>query len=267
MFIFGKKAIQLTKKVEVIEGKLETSFSKVRQDMDSANAWLSYYYQRSQYFENLLNQFIKSSRIMKDRLSRNSSSIKDNSEQIERVAEDTVKVLREVGAVKAAAGSAASREELHRHVNKISDEFRHFNDHLQIKLEELSYVPSKMEALKEQLTEHVSEPHLPSSVEKRLDEMQEKLKSLIIKPSPREKLVQKVTRNSHDYVKAVVLSYIKKYAKISAFQLRDMVVEEQNMTSKSTFYRILEEIEGMEDISTVRQGKEKIYLCKASKLA
>ena len=267
MIIFGKKAIQLTKKVEVIEGRLETSFSRVKQDMDSAYGWLNYYHKKSQYFENLLQQFIKSSTIIKQRVSANSSSIKDNSEQLTRLAEDTGKVFQEVESVKASASSAASRQELHHSMTKISDEFRHYSDRMHLKFEDLSYMPSKMEALKEELTHHLAEPHVPSSVEKRLDEMQEKLKSLFIKKTPQEKLVQKVKKNTHDYIKAVILSYIKKYGKISAFQVREMVVEEQNMTSKSTLYRILEEVEEMEDIDTIRQGKEKIYLCKATKLA
>ena len=65
----------------------------------------------------------------------------------------------------------------------------------------------------------------------------------------------------------MILSYIKKYEKISAFQLREMVVEEQNLTSKSTFYRIMEEIESLGEISIIRQGKEKLYLVKLRKSA
>lgn len=55
---------------------------------------------------------------------------------------------------------------------------------------------------------------------------------------------------------------IHKYEKISAHQLREMIVEEQGLCSKSSFYRILEEIEELSDISTVWQGKEKSYLTK-----
>ena len=103
--------------------------------------------------------------------------------------------------------------------------------------------------------------------QKRIEEIQEKLKSIIFKKTPKEKLVQRVNKNSHDYIKAMVLSYIRKYGKISGYQLREMVVEEQNITSKSTLYRILEEIEESEEISTLRQGKEKIFLVNLSKPA
>jgi len=46
-----------------------------------------------------------------------------------------------------------------------------------------------------------------------------------------------------------------------------MIVEEQNMTSKSTLYRILEEIERSDEIGTMRKGKEKIYFSKLKKPA
>lgn len=81
--------------------------------------------------------------------------------------------------------------------------------------------------------------------------------------SLREKLVQRIARNSKDYVKSVILSMIKRYQKISGSQLRDIIVEEQGLCSKSSFYRLLEEIEKEEDIAFISQGREKLYLAKA----
>jgi hypothetical protein len=136
------------------------------------------------------------------------------------------------------------------------------------KIEELSFMPSKIESMKKEIDEHVSKPHTAPAVEKRLDEVQEKLKTIVVKKSPKDKLIEKVAKSSHDYLKAMVLSYIKKYGKISAFQLREMVVDEQNLTSKSSFYRILEEIEKEEqDITILREGKEKVYLPNLKKPA
>ena len=45
-----------------------------------------------------------------------------------------------------------------------------------------------------------------------------------------------------------------------------MVVDEQKICSKSSFYRILEEIESEfeHEISTIKKGKEKHYLGKIS---
>jgi len=63
----------------------------------------------------------------------------------------------------------------------------------------------------------------------------------------------------------LILSYIIKYEKISALQLKEIVVDEQNFCSKSSFYRLLEEIEELDDIGVIKQGKEKHYISKAVK--
>ena len=80
----------------------------------------------------------------------------------------------------------------------------------------------------------------------------------------KEKLIKKITKNSKDYVKGVMLSLVKKYSKISAPQLKDMIVEEQGLCSKSSFYRLLTELENDEEIDTIQHGKERIYLYKTS---
>ena len=53
---------------------------------------------------------------------------------------------------------------------------------------------------------------------------------------------------------------------MSALQLKEMVVEEQGLCSKSSFYRILEEIESLDEIVTIKKGKEKHYMAKKIKL-
>ena len=98
-----------------------------------------------------------------------------------------------------------------------------------------------------------------SYIEKRLEKLEQK------KHSMKEKLIKRLARNSKDYVKSVIFSYIKKYERISALQLKEIVVDEQNFCSKSSFYRLLEEIEEMEEIGVVKHGKEKHYIAKAIK--
>ena len=96
-----------------------------------------------------------------------------------------------------------------------------------------------------------------SYIEKRLERLEQK------KLSMREKIMKRLTRNSKEYVKSVIISYIRKYERISALQLKEIVVDEQNLCSKSSFYRLLEEIEQIDDVGCVRQGKEKYYISKA----
>lgn len=84
------------------------------------------------------------------------------------------------------------------------------------------------------------------------------------KQSFKEKVVKKLTKNSKDYVKSVIVSLIQKYEKVSALQLREIVVDEQKLCSKSSFYRILEEVERGREVGFMKDGKEKSYLSKIS---
>ena len=98
-----------------------------------------------------------------------------------------------------------------------------------------------------------------SYIEKRLERLEQK------KMSMKEKIIKRLTRNSKEYVKSIMLSYIKKYEKISALQLKEIIVDEQNFCSKSSFYRLLEEIEELDGIGVIKQGKKKHYVSKAVK--
>ena len=101
------------------------------------------------------------------------------------------------------------------------------------------------------------------ALRQRLDDI-EKIK-LPQKTTIREKLIKKITQKSKDYVKNLLISYIRKYEKISALKLREMIVEEQGLASKSSFYRILEELESFEELDVVKEGKEKYYFYKLIK--
>jgi tetrahydromethanopterin S-methyltransferase subunit G len=158
----------------------------------------------------------------------------------------------------------------------------------QLKLE-LSYIPKKpedirkiidtyysfdniMERLKmvneriDGISKERSEPYMPQThpemheVEQRLTQLEEQRKATI-----RDKVVKRVTRNSKEYVKQLMLSYIRKYTQIGALQLKDMVVYDQGLCSKSSFYRLLDEIEALDDIGIVKKGKQKYYLYKQLK--
>lgn len=162
------------------------------------------------------------------------------------------------------------------------------NEIKQLKLE-LSYIPKKPEDIRkiidtyysfDNITERIkmlnekidsiskgrSETYTPiaypeiQEMEQRLARLEEQKKATI-----REKVVKRVTRNSKEYVKQLMLSYIRKYTQIGALQLKDMIVYDQGLCSKSSFYRLLDEIEALEDIGTVKKGKQKYYLFKQIK--
>ena len=126
------------------------------------------------------------------------------------------------------------------------------------KLNEIALKQSKTEAMQQPVIMKANETPVDlSSIEKRLDRLEQK------KLSIKEKIMKRITRNSKEYVKSVILSYIRKYEKISALRLKEIVVDEQNFCSKSSFYRLLEEIEQLEDIGVIKKGKEKLYVSKA----
>ncbi len=83
--------------------------------------------------------------------------------------------------------------------------------------------------------------------------------------TPKDKLAKKIARKSKEYVKHTIQSLIEKYGKIEGLQLREIVVDEQRLCSKSTFYRLLSELESGDTIGSVRQAKEKIYVSQLEK--
>ncbi len=80
------------------------------------------------------------------------------------------------------------------------------------------------------------------------------------KSSIKEKVLRNIARSSKDYIRNLVLNLVSKYDKVSALQLREIIVEEQGLCSKSSFYRILEELEREDLLNVVSRGKIKVYV-------
>lgn len=142
----------------------------------------------------------------------------------------------------------------------------------------LKYQIEHIQARIETLSKSSSVNHLIPQIERinaKIEELNEEQKTLknsieqqqIEKPDPnvppillKEKLIRKIARSSKEHIKTIIRTLIMKYGKISALQLRDILVEEQGICSKSTFYRILEELEQDHDISVIHEKKEKKYV-------
>jgi hypothetical protein len=75
-----------------------------------------------------------------------------------------------------------------------------------------------------------------------------------------EKMVRIAVRNSKDVIRQSILKLIRLHGQMSGVALRESIVTEQGLCSKSSFYRILEEIEDEHEITVVDEGKEKRYL-------
>lgn len=76
----------------------------------------------------------------------------------------------------------------------------------------------------------------------------------------KERILRKVARDSKDYVKNFIHSLISKYGRIAALQLREIVVEDQGLCSKSSFYRMLAELEKGDDVHVIQDGKGKLFI-------
>ena len=140
-------------------------------------------------------------------------------------------------------------------VKRIIDNYYSFDSIL----ERIKLLNEKIDTLniKPQAQQHPSRPSELYEMEKRILNLEEQRKATI-----REKVVQRVSKNSKEYVKSLILSYIRKYSQISGLQLKEMVVQDQGLCSKSSFYRLLDEIETLQEIGTAKQGKQKYYLFK-----
>jgi len=130
----------------------------------------------------------------------------------------------------------------------------------------LSYLPSSHEEIKRIIDNHYSYDPIHQKIEalhQRLDVLEQRKPTVIEKKAPlKERLIRKISKNSKDYVKSVILSFIKKYEKISGPQLKEIIVEEQGLCSKSSFYRLLQELENDSELGVIQKNKEKIYLSK-----
>lgn len=131
--------------------------------------------------------------------------------------------------------------------------------------QQMTYIPKSHQEIKQIIDHYYSYDHILSKMQElssRMDsiELQKPDKKIGI----RDRLVRKIAKNSKDYIKSVIYSLIKKYSQISAPQLKEIVVEEQGLCSKSSFYRLLGEMEQESEVESIQKGKEKTYLFKST---
>jgi hypothetical protein len=108
-------------------------------------------------------------------------------------------------------------------------------------------------------------------IEKKIDIIEYKKQDSIPKVNDsstniRDRVLKKLAKSSKNYIKGMILNFVSKYGKVSALQLREIVVEEQGLCSKSSFYRILEELERENSLDVVSKGKIKVYVYSESSL-
>lgn len=130
----------------------------------------------------------------------------------------------------------------------------------------LEPIRERITELRQRIQELEKLRHEPQVIETPVTEQPRIQKTNLNKPVKaqiHEKLARKIIKNSKDYLKSVILSIIRRYGEISASKLKEMIVEEQGLCSKSSFYRLLKELEQEESLGVATKGKEKIYLLKS----
>ena len=212
-----------------LHGLVSDSFARVKQDSALLSQWIEYLYHLS----------IEQQRSMNDLRSHNTQlqsaliGLERNSRRQNDLVNDLKLQLRHM---------PSTKEE----ICHIVDSFYSF-DPIIARLKHIEEKISEIEAKKAPFT-----PILPV------------LEASKSQYSLREKILRRITRNSKDFVKSSILSLMSKYGKVSGLQPREMIVDEQGLCSKSSFYRLLEEIEKTENVEMLVSGKEKIYLAKTS---
>jgi len=132
--------------------------------------------------------------------------------------------------------------------------------------EKLNNLPYSRDEIKQIVDYHSPEEKI-SKIHKKIEELHSRIDELESKKPQKkvalkERLLKKISRNSKEYIKSVILSTIKKYGRISGPQLKSIIVEEQGLCSKSSFYRLLNEIEEENNVSSFQDGKEKTFFFK-----
>ena len=224
--IFGRE--KTDEKLAQLHTVLAQSFAKVKQDSTLLSQWVEYLYHLS----------IEQQRSMNDLRARNNQlqTALIDLERYNRRQNDLIRDLQ-----LQLKNMPTTREDIH----KIVDSFYSFEPVL-ARIKHVEHKVAELEVHKATVhqQESIVQPHISPQKEM---------------PSLKEKILRRITRNSKNFIKSSILSLVSKYGKISALQMREMVVEEQGLCSKSSFYRLLDELEKTEGLRFVVDGKEKVY--------
>ena len=148
-------------------------------------------------------------------------------------------------------------------INYFHKKHEEHDSRLEVIERQLYHMPKSREEIRQIIEGYYSYEHILDKVKElgmRMDSIEQA--RIEKKFDSRERLMKRIARNSKDYVKGIILSMLKRYERIPASQLKNIIVEEQGLCSKSSFYRLLSEIETDDRVDFMTAGKEKIYQFK-----
>ena len=154
----------------------------------------------------------------------------------------------------------------------LSRKVTNLNEQLEGLEQKQRQIPHELDVIREKLHKMASaDVKRPAETEtiartetSKLDEISERLKNIEEqrRKNLRDTMARKLTRNSKEYIMNIIVSLIRKYGKIPALKLKEMIVDEQGLCSKSTFYRLLNEVQEESEVSVAHKGKEKQIVFK-----
>lgn len=251
--------MEVVKELDKFNHALESSFSHVKSDMNNVYGWLSFLHR-----QNLRQQ-------------RALESIQERFSVLVNLREELRAFTREeIRALVDRHYSDPFREKLREIEEKISK--NHIDDVL-LQADFMEPVYGKIKAVEEKIEKLILNNSLSLETPKEAQISQQSANAAFTNPiltektryqqlTPvsaqntflKERILRRVARDSKEYVKNFIHSLITKYEKVSALSLREMVVEDQGLCSKSSFYRILSELEKEDDIQVIQDGKGKIFV-------
>jgi len=242
---------------------LHTSFDTVKHDILKLSEWLKYLYQRNIEQDKLIAELQrqmhyipKNKEELRDLIDQYYSldPLKHKVDKISQKIEIFEESHNEIIALKYAL------EELKIKISS-SESSGNQVSHLIHKLDDIKSKISQLEEVQIPLKRHVEEHQEHQYEQQRMvverSQPVSQVQSVSTVNNLREKILRKIIKSSKDHVKNLIKNLIIKYGQISALHLREIIVEEQGLCSKSSFYRILEELETDEDISVMHDKKEK----------
>ena len=291
MAFFRKKQNQVQvitgQKLDQLNYTLASSFANVQKDTVKIFQWLNFLHQKNMQQEFMIQQ-------LRTELKYMPKSREEIKEIIDKhyAHESILEKIRQLESAIELLNQ--NHEKLPKHIERFHSNLahdEHLEPHLSLLQRKLESLHSRIDILEteksepskefpEELTKKMEELHtrlgriesikpaasFPLELQNKLVELNSRLHNIEQKKqSIKERIIKKITKNSKEYVKSIILSYIRKYGNITALQLKEMVVDEQGLCSKSSFYRLLEEIEQSQEIASIKKGKEKHYMAKISK--
>ncbi len=222
-WIFGKE----DDRVAALDRALKESFARVRQDTSNIYEWIQYFQQQMAHQQQIIEEQQHDLEDYEQEIARQKQSIERLQTELRAVPKDPEAIKRVIDA--------------YYDFDEIIDRVRKTEEKLS-RVEQMKAAPAPV--IRQIRHEAATLPHVAHPVPSR--------------NAIRDKIVERLTRNSKDYLKGLILNMITKYGQISALQLREMLVEEQGLTSKSSFYRLVEELEDENAVEVVSDGKEKV---------